>query len=64
MGRKKYGGFIFESYANDHQPLHIHIFQGHRFIGRFDIVNQRPMDERLKITPGLRKALRECGYLK
>jgi hypothetical protein len=63
MGRKKFGGFIFETYANDHLPFHVHVFQGARFLGRFDIQNQRSLDKRLKITQDLRNALRKCGYI-
>ena len=44
MGRKIYIGFIFISYAGDHDPFHIHILtlEG-RNIARFDIENQSPM---------------------
>jgi len=63
MGRKKCGGFVFETYSNDHLPLHVHIFQKNLFLGRFDIENQRSLDKRLKITQDLRNALRKCGYI-
>lgn len=63
MSRIRCGGFIFEIYVNDHPPLHVHIFQGKRFLGRFDIENQQSLDKRLKITQGLRNALRKCGYI-
>lgn len=63
MGRKKCGGFVFETYSNDHLPFHVHVFRGTRFLDRFDIQNQRPLDQRLQITQDLRNALRECGYI-
>ena len=64
MSEKKIGGFIFRIYKNDHRPYHVHIIQGDKEIGRFDIENQRSMDERLKITGQLRKALKKGGYLR
>jgi len=44
VGRKKRGGYIFETYAGDHPPYHVHIYRGSEFIGRFDVENQRAMD--------------------
>ena len=64
MSEKKIGGFIFRIYKNDHHPYHVHIIKGNKEIGRFDIENKRSMDERLKITGQLRKALKQTGYLK
>lgn len=62
MGRKRSGGFIFITYKGDHSPLHVHIEQGGREIGRWDIENQKPMDD-LKVSHKLRKALKQVGYL-
>ena len=64
MSEKKIGGFIFRIYKNDHRPYHVHIVKGNKEIGRFDIENKRSMDERLKITGQLRKALKQAGYIK
>ena len=64
MSEKKVGGFIFRIYKNDHRPYHVHIIKSNKEIGRFDIENKRSMDERLKITGQLRKALKQAGYLK
>ncbi|MCH7569890.1 MAG: DUF4160 domain-containing protein [Deltaproteobacteria bacterium] len=62
MGRKKRGGYIFETYAGDHPPYHVHIYKGAQFIGRFDIENERPMDGKL---PGqVLRFLEELGYKK
>ena len=62
MGRKKVGGFIFVTYKGDHPPLHVHIIEGEREIGRWDIEGQRPMDK-FTISGRLRKALIQSGYL-
>ena len=62
MGIRKAGGFIFRSYIGDHSPLHVHIFKGSEFIGRWDIEHQRPMDD-FALTRDLRNALRQTGYL-
>jgi hypothetical protein len=59
--RKKVGGFIFESYKGDHSPLHVHISDDRGVIGRWDIENQRPMDD-FTLGRKLRKALVEAGY--
>ena len=60
MGRKKRGGYIFETYAGDHPPYHVHVYKGDDFIGRFDIENQRPMDE--NFSAQVLKYLEELGY--
>ena len=64
MSEKKIGGFIFRTFKNDHYPYHVHVFGNSGFLGRFDMVNKRSLDERLKITGQLRKALKQAGYLK
>jgi len=64
MSEKKIGGFIFRIYKNDHRPYHVHIFKDSKELGRFDIENQKSMDEQLKIEGQLRKALKKGGYLK
>src|SRR5262249_40779692 len=43
VGRKKRGGYIFETYSGDHRPYHVHIYHGTEYIGRFDIENQIAM---------------------
>ncbi len=60
VGRKKRGGYIFETYAGDHPPYHVHVYKGDDFIGRFDIENQRPMDGDFSAL--VLKYLEELGY--
>ena len=62
MGRKKRGGYIFETYSGDHRPYHVHIYRGDEFIGRFDIENQMSMDKDL--SGQVLKYLEELGYKK
>jgi hypothetical protein len=62
MARKRYGGFIFVTYKGDHPPFHVHIEHGGREIGRWDIENQKPMDN-LQVSQKLRNALKQGGYL-
>jgi len=62
VGRKKRGGYLFETYAGDHPPYHVHIYRDDRFIGRFDVENQRPMDGELLAQ--VLKYLEELGYKK
>jgi hypothetical protein len=62
VGRKKRGGYIFETYSGDHRPYHVHIYRGDQFVGRFDIENQIPMDEVL--SSQVLKYLEELGYKK
>lgn len=64
MGRKKVGGFIFETSESDHPPDHVHILDGqNRKVGRWDIEHQCPMKgDSFPITRRLREALRQAGY--
>ena len=64
VAKRKAGGYIFINYTSDHPPLHVHIFDvKNKFVGRWDIENQRPMDE-FDLTKQLRKALHELSYLR
>jgi hypothetical protein len=63
MGRKKIGGFIFETHSNDHRPYHIHVYYGGRFLGRFNLESKGPLDSKLKMTNKLENALKEGGYI-
>jgi len=60
VGRKKRGGYIFETYAGDHPPYHVHVYKDGRFIGRFDIENQVAMDGDLPSQ--VLSYLEELGY--
>lgn len=62
VGRKKVKGFVFEWYKGDHPPLHVHVYRGRAFIGRWDIEHQRPMDN-FRVDARLRRALKTAGYL-
>jgi hypothetical protein len=62
VGRKKRGGYVFETYSGDHPPYHVHIYKDDRFVGRFDIENQRPMDGGLPAQ--VLRYLEELGYKK
>jgi len=63
MGKKKYGDVIIESKQSDHSPFHVHITVKGKFIGRYDLENQEPM-ENWKMTKRIRKALKHFGYLR
>lgn len=62
MGRKKAGGYIFEWYSGDHEPFHVHVYEGTEFIGRFDVIHQRPIGN-WELTGRIRKALKQVGFL-
>jgi len=62
MGRKRFGGFILVAYKGDHTPLHVHIEKNGRDIGRWDIENQKPMDD-LDVSQKLKNVLKQAGYL-
>ena len=63
MTRRKRGGYIFVSYAGDHLPHHVHIYDGaNRLVGRWDIENQRLM-EGVMPSKAIRNALAQLGYL-
>ena len=44
MTRKLADGFVFISYVSGHPPLHVHILKNGKEISRWDIENQRPLD--------------------
>ncbi len=62
MGRKKANGFVFVTYKGDHLPFHVHIEKDGEEIGRWDIENQRTM-ENIEIGKSLYKALNRLGYI-
>lgn len=62
MGFKKAGGYTFVTFVGDHPPYHVHIRKGKREIGRWDIENQRPMDD-FRVGKRLRRALKRVGYV-
>jgi hypothetical protein len=62
MSRRRAGGFVFVTYKGDHPPLHVHIEKEGREIGRWDIENQKPMDN-LEVSQKLISALKQAGYL-
>lgn len=38
MGRIRRGGYVFEWFIGDHEPRHVHVYDGKgRFLGRFDV---------------------------
>jgi hypothetical protein len=63
MSQKRIDGYIFRIYKVDHPPYHVHILDGNKELGRFDIVNQKPMGL-LFLSAKLRNALKKGGYLK
>ena len=62
MTIRKRRGYLIIDYKSDHRPYHVHIFRGEKFIGRYDIENQRQMDN-YKMTKTLKKALLEEGLM-
>jgi hypothetical protein len=62
MSRKKLRGYVFVSFKGDHRPYHVHIYKDKKEIGRWDIENQRPM-ENFEINSNLRSALVELKYM-
>ena len=63
LGEKRVRGFVFRRHVGDHPPDHVHISSHGRKIGRWDIDNQRPLDD-FTVTRRLAKALAEAGYLR
>ena len=65
MGEKKLAGYIFRTYIGDHPegPYHVHILKDNRLVGRWDIDNQRKMDN-FRLTNKLKKALIKLGYMR
>jgi hypothetical protein len=58
----KHGGYIIRMYANDHPPLHVHIFRDGKQLDRWDIEHQQWMDGTIGGHHGRAlEALRACG---
>jgi hypothetical protein len=62
VGKKKLAGYIFITYKGDHRPFHVHITKNNRELGRWDIENQKPMDN-FEIPGDLKDALIKLGYM-
>ena len=61
MTKKKHGNYEFRTHKGDHPPYHVHIRKNNRDVGRWDIENQKPMDD-FKLTKAILDGLRFCGY--
>lgn len=57
MGTIRRGGYVFLSWKGDHGPKHVHVYRKGRLLLKWDLEAQQPMMG--KITPGVRKLLRE-----
>ena len=44
MVEKKLAGYRFVSYKGDH-GYHVHVFQGEKLLCRWDIENQKPLEQ-------------------
>ena len=45
MGRTRRGGYIFITWAGDHAPRHVHVFDDDgKFISRVNLETMQPMD--------------------
>ena len=64
MGKIRLGGFIFVSYAGDHSPRHVHIYEDGKRAVKWDVENWLPMEGNAtrKMVRVLEK-LREEGRL-
>lgn len=45
MGKARRGGYLFLWWAGDHEPRHVHVFDGKaRLLGRVAIETKTPLD--------------------
>jgi hypothetical protein len=51
MGRWKRFGIIVVSYATDHDPKHVHVFEDRKRLLKFDIDSWTIMEGKLTSTP-------------
>jgi hypothetical protein len=63
LGEKRVGGFVFRWWAGDHAPQHVHVYRDGRFLGRWDLERQQPMDPFVP-TARLTRALKAAGFMK
>ena len=46
MGKVRRGGYLFLWWAGDHQPPHVHVFDGKgKLLGRVAIATKAPLDD-------------------
>ena len=43
MGKIKRGGFVFLTWAGDHEPRHVHVYRDGKLVVKWDLENQLPM---------------------
>lgn len=60
----KRGGYVIRLYANDHPPIHVHVFKDGVLVARYDLQNGRFMPGSEKRHFGrITKALRDAGLI-
>lgn len=43
MPKIRRGGYVFVSWKGDHDPRHVHVYRGGRFVLKWDLVRDRVM---------------------
>ena len=44
MGKVRRGGYVFVTWKGDHTPRHVHVYRDGKFIVKWDLENQKPME--------------------
>jgi hypothetical protein len=50
MSKIRRGGYIFLTWIGDHAPRHVHVYREGRFVVKWDLDNDQPMDGRASQT--------------
>lgn len=43
MSRIKRGGYVFQTWIVDHNPRHVHVFDGKRLVVKWDLEDGKPL---------------------
>jgi hypothetical protein len=43
MGKIRRGGYVFVTWAGDHGPYHVHVYEDGRLVVKWDLENDLPM---------------------
>ena len=61
MSRIKRGGYLFQTWIVDHNPRHVHVYDGRRLVVKWDLEGWRPLEgtANRKILRLLRELVKE-----
>jgi hypothetical protein len=53
----RHGGYVFITWAGDHNPRHVHVYRDGRLVAKWDLENGRPIG--VEVSGRLRRFISE-----